>query len=135
MDILVDFAITPGLFAFVRLKARLEAILGRRVDLVTEDALKPALRERILRKAVHAAEGLALRPGARGVGFLWRQSMFQILIPWLLQVIKSNLSTYVHPSIAETHLVHQERLPYPIRDSPVLINCYISPSHPLIPII
>jgi len=51
----VDFAITPGLFAFVRLKARLEAILGRRVDLVTEDALKPALRERILREAVHAA--------------------------------------------------------------------------------
>ena len=55
VDILVDFSITPGLFAFVRLKARLEALLGRRVDLVTEDALKPALRERILREAVHAA--------------------------------------------------------------------------------
>lgn len=55
IDILVDFAVPVTLFDFARLRRRLEALLGRPVDLVTRDALKPQLRERILREAVRAA--------------------------------------------------------------------------------
>ncbi len=55
IDILVDFAAPVTLFEFSRLRRRLEALLGRSVDLVTRDALKPQLREQILREAVRAA--------------------------------------------------------------------------------
>ena len=55
VDLLVEFDRPVGLFAFVRLRRRLQEILGRGVDLVTPDALKPPLRERILKEAVHAA--------------------------------------------------------------------------------
>jgi len=54
IDLLVDFERPVGLFEFVRLKLYLEKLLGRRVDLVTLDAIRPAMRERILREAVHA---------------------------------------------------------------------------------
>jgi predicted nucleotidyltransferase len=54
IDVLVDFERPVGLFEFVRLKLYLEKLLGRRVDLVTLDAIRPAMRERILREAVHA---------------------------------------------------------------------------------
>ncbi len=55
IDILVDFAAPLTLFEFARLRRRLESLLGRSVDLVTRDALKPQLREQILREAVRAA--------------------------------------------------------------------------------
>ena len=55
IDILVDFAVPVTLFEFARLRRRLEGLLGRPVDLVTRDALKPQLREQILREAVRAA--------------------------------------------------------------------------------
>ena len=55
IDILVDFAAPVTLFEFTRLRRRLEALLGRSVDLVTRDALKPQLREQILREAVRVA--------------------------------------------------------------------------------
>ena len=55
IDILVDFAAPVTLFEFARLGRRLESLLGRSVDLVTRDALKPQLREQILREAVRAA--------------------------------------------------------------------------------
>jgi len=54
IDILVEFDRVGGLFEFVRLKNYLETTLGQPVDLVTPDALKPQLRERILRESVHA---------------------------------------------------------------------------------
>jgi hypothetical protein len=54
IDILVEFERVGGLFEFVRLKNYLEKTLGQSVDLVTPDALKPQLRERILRESVHA---------------------------------------------------------------------------------
>ena len=54
IDILVEFEQVGGLFEFVRLKNYLEATLGQPVDLVTPDALKPQLREQILRESVHA---------------------------------------------------------------------------------
>jgi hypothetical protein len=55
IDILVDFSAPVTLFEFARLRRRLESLLGRSVDLVTRDALKPQLREQILREAVRAA--------------------------------------------------------------------------------
>jgi predicted nucleotidyltransferase len=42
---------------YMDLKSLLEELLGRRVDLVLTDALKPRLRERILSEALYA-EGL-----------------------------------------------------------------------------
>ena len=55
VDLLVEFDRQVGLFHFVHVKRYLEEILGRRVDMVTPDALHPALRDRILREAVRAA--------------------------------------------------------------------------------
>ena len=55
IDILVDFTAPVTLFEFARLRRRLESLLDRPVDLVTRDALKPQLREQILREAVRAA--------------------------------------------------------------------------------
>lgn len=54
IDILVEFAKTVGLFEFVRLEAFLRRLLGKSVDLVTPDALRPQMRERVLREAVYA---------------------------------------------------------------------------------
>jgi uncharacterized protein len=59
VDLLVDFGRPVGLFAFLDLKEYLEALLGRRVDLVTRPALKPQLRERILKDAVVVAPRVA----------------------------------------------------------------------------
>ena len=55
IDLLVDFNRPVGLFEFIRLKSYLEDLTGRRVDLATRDALRPALRETILSEAVHVA--------------------------------------------------------------------------------
>lgn len=55
IDLLVDFDRPVGLFALTRLQRDLEHWLGRRVDLVTLDALRPEFRERILREALRAA--------------------------------------------------------------------------------
>jgi predicted nucleotidyltransferase len=55
VDILVDFVGPVTVFEFARLRRRLESLLGRSVDLVTRDALKPQLREQILREAVRVA--------------------------------------------------------------------------------
>lgn len=55
IDLLVEFASPVSLFEFARLRRHLEEWLGRPVDLVTREALKPRLRERILREAVRAA--------------------------------------------------------------------------------
>jgi uncharacterized protein len=55
IDLIVDFARPVGLFEFIRLRDRLGALLGRRVDLVTRAALKPQMRERVLNEAVRAA--------------------------------------------------------------------------------
>ena len=40
VDLLVTFSMTPGMFAFVALADHLEAVLGRKVDLMTRDTLK-----------------------------------------------------------------------------------------------
>ena len=57
VDLLVEFDGRPvGLFHLSRTQHYLEDILGvDRVDLVLRDSIKPALKERILREAIHAA--------------------------------------------------------------------------------
>jgi predicted nucleotidyltransferase len=56
VDLLVEFDGRPvGLFHLSRTQHYLESILGiPRVDLVLRDGIKPALRDRILREAIHA---------------------------------------------------------------------------------
>lgn len=53
VDLLVEFSRPVGLLEFVHLKLSLEKWLGCKVDLVTPDALHPAMRTRILGEAVN----------------------------------------------------------------------------------
>ncbi len=53
VDILVEFDQPIGLFEFIRLKMLLEKWIEKSVDLVTADALHPALRQRILDEAIY----------------------------------------------------------------------------------
>jgi len=51
VDILIDFDSKKGLFVFVGIKNYLESILDCEVDLVTKNALHPALKKKILQEA------------------------------------------------------------------------------------
>ena len=57
IDLLVSFepGRICGFFGFFRLQQELESALGVRVDLVTPDALKRQLKDRILAEAINAA--------------------------------------------------------------------------------
>ena len=55
LDILVEFDVIPTLDAFVGLKLFLEDRIGREVDLVTPDALKPRMRPVVEPEAVNVA--------------------------------------------------------------------------------
>ena len=55
VDLLVEFAQPVGIFYFARVRRRLSEILGCKVDLVTRDAVRPEMRERIFQEAIHAA--------------------------------------------------------------------------------
>ena len=57
VDILVEIRRPMGLFQFLDIKEYLEQLLGRPVDLVTPDSLKPRLRDRILGEAVPIVTG------------------------------------------------------------------------------
>lgn len=50
IDMLVDIQKDIGLFEFVRLKLELEKALGRKVDIVEYDTIKPLIREKILKE-------------------------------------------------------------------------------------
>lgn len=52
IDLLVDIGEKTTGFGLGRLLMDLQDLLGRRVDLVTEQALHPSIREKILREAV-----------------------------------------------------------------------------------
>jgi predicted nucleotidyltransferase len=52
LDILVDVVSTPSSWFPAGLILDLQALLGRRVDVVAEKGLDPALRQRVLREAV-----------------------------------------------------------------------------------
>jgi len=53
VDILVEFTEPPGFIRFMDLRFFLEDLLGCRVDLVTRKALKPRLRSRVEKEAIH----------------------------------------------------------------------------------
>lgn len=61
LDFVVEFE-TKSFDAYMDLKALLEELLGRRVDLVLADAIKPRLRPAILEEAIYAP-GLQGLPG------------------------------------------------------------------------
>jgi predicted nucleotidyltransferase len=48
VDLLVEFSENKSLLALVALERQLANVLGRKVDLLTEAALSPYLRERIM---------------------------------------------------------------------------------------
>jgi predicted nucleotidyltransferase len=50
VDLIVEFSGPTGLLALVRLERELTEVLGRSVDLLTEEAISPHLRDRILRE-------------------------------------------------------------------------------------
>ena len=53
LDILVEFEGKATFDRYMELKFLLEELFGRRVDLVTRKAIKPRLRARIEREAIH----------------------------------------------------------------------------------
>jgi len=53
VDILVEFVDKPTFIRYMDLKFYLEELLGRRVDLVTRNALRPRLRATVEREAVY----------------------------------------------------------------------------------
>ena len=60
VDVLVRFSKPVGLFEFLEVQFFLENLFGTKVDLVTEDALKPQLQKRIVSEAVWVVWGLAI---------------------------------------------------------------------------
>lgn len=54
IDLIVEFSEPPGLFRFIELENFLSGLFGRRVDLVTKDALKPIIKDAILQESVYA---------------------------------------------------------------------------------
>ncbi len=53
VDILVEFRKSVGLFEFIDVQMYLEKLLGRKVDLVTKRALKPYIKDRILKEVIY----------------------------------------------------------------------------------
>jgi predicted nucleotidyltransferase len=53
VDILVELKKPIGLLRFVELKSSLSELLGAEVDLVTTAALKPAIRQHVLKEVVY----------------------------------------------------------------------------------
>lgn len=53
VDILVEFDRPVDLFHFIALQDRLTEITGRKVDLATTRALKPLIKDQILREVIY----------------------------------------------------------------------------------
>lgn len=53
VDILVEFSKSPSLFKFIDLEQTLANLVGRKVDLVTKNALKSALKDTVLKEVVY----------------------------------------------------------------------------------
>lgn len=53
IDILVQFTKPIGMFKFLELEEYLSQILGKKVDLVTNKALKPAMVNEVLQEVVY----------------------------------------------------------------------------------
>ncbi|MCB0342719.1 MAG: nucleotidyltransferase family protein [Pseudobdellovibrionaceae bacterium] len=55
LDVLVAFSEPVGMFQFLEVKYFLEGLFGCKVDLATEQALHPHLKEQILKEAIRVA--------------------------------------------------------------------------------
>jgi predicted nucleotidyltransferase len=53
IDMLVTFSRPPGFFDFLRLEEYLSRVINRKVDLVSRKAIKPVVRDKILREVVY----------------------------------------------------------------------------------
>lgn len=53
IDMIVEFSDPPDFFEFIRLEDFLAHLLGKRVDLVTKNALKPLIKDEILKETVY----------------------------------------------------------------------------------
>jgi uncharacterized protein len=53
VDILVEFFEPPDIFEFIRLERFLEKLLGLKVDLVTPNALKPLIKNEVLKETIY----------------------------------------------------------------------------------
>lgn len=53
IDMIVEFESPVGFFEFIRLENYLSETLGAKVDLVTERALKPSIKESVLKETVY----------------------------------------------------------------------------------
>lgn len=50
IDVLVTFDKIPDLLTFIELERRLQRLLEKKVDLVRKEAIRPVIRERILKE-------------------------------------------------------------------------------------
>lgn len=53
LDVLVEFSEPVGLFHFMRLEDFLSALTGVKVDLVLKSALKPRIKDNIIKEALY----------------------------------------------------------------------------------
>ncbi|MBI4036189.1 nucleotidyltransferase family protein [Candidatus Daviesbacteria bacterium] len=53
VDILVEFSKPLGFFKFIELEEFLGKLIGKKVDLVTKKALKPAIKNEILQEVIY----------------------------------------------------------------------------------
>lgn len=53
VDVLVELTNPIGMFKFIELEEFLSKVIGKKVDLVTNKAIKPAIREEILQEVVY----------------------------------------------------------------------------------
>ena len=53
IDILVEFSKPIGFFEFIDLENHLARALDRKVDLVTKNALKPAIKDNVLKETIY----------------------------------------------------------------------------------
>lgn len=53
IDILIEFSEPPDIFEFIKLEDYLCTLLGIKVDLVTKKALKPLIKDNILKETVY----------------------------------------------------------------------------------
>ena len=56
IDILVEFSEVPDFFEFMRAEEFLKDLLGIKVDLVTRNALKPIIKNKILKETTYICE-------------------------------------------------------------------------------
>jgi uncharacterized protein len=53
IDVLVEFESPIGFFEFIRMENELSKMLGKKVDLITKKAIKPAIKEDIFKEVIY----------------------------------------------------------------------------------